>query len=79
MRYEVRPEGERFRVYDSTRGAFTSGKFHRPEQAQEWIDQQLLKQARKGVGGLNPHRARLRAELITDRDYAGSNEKVIAS
>lgn len=72
MRFLIQPEGSRFRVLDSRTGELTSGRFHRIEQAQAWVDEQHAKP-------VNPHRAGLHAELISSRDFYGDNERVIAN
>ena len=74
QRFTVQPEGNCYRVLDSTTAAFTRGRFHTAEQAEAWITGEVLRLA--FVPQTSMH-SRARAYLITDRNYYHSNEAVI--
>ena len=79
MRYQIQQRASRrFVVLDRSRGTWTRGRFHTRSQAKEWVDEEerrrLLVIIRGDSSGMP---GRSRAYLITDRDYAGTNERRI--
>lgn len=61
----------RFKVFDTLTGTYTRGTFHTQEAAEQWV-----KNHTREFVPQTQMRGRATANLLTNTDYSGTNERV---
>jgi hypothetical protein len=79
MRYEVIRVGDRYAVRDVFYKVIHKGRFHRPEQADAWMEERRrLDLVAMLKGDRDKLHSRDRAAAVAGRDFYAENERAIA-
>lgn len=75
LRYDIQPEGERFRIRDTATDTLTKGRFHTTAQAEEWVDARVTAFVLRLCFPDELYSARSKAHEINGQNYYADNER----